>query len=285
MTDGLAGRAIPGGHEVLGPGGVVVALRPNDWETRFFGRRMGRLEVDGSALTALPPAARVDAVSQAASAADRAGYRLVQACLEVTALETAAALEGAGFRLVDSRFEFFTRLDRRRLPRLEPPFGTTGLARGDDRASLLRLAHEGLTTNPGFHSRYKNPEYFTSEETARWFAAWVENGLDDPESLTAVWRVESEPVAFFGLARRADWEGLPHYQSTVTAAAPAVRGHKAQMFLQTTLLDAMPTDEVWMRQVTQLGNTPVFRNNFLLGRRLDRIGLVFFRPGPGSSSS
>jgi hypothetical protein len=281
MTGGLAGRETPGGREVLGPdGGVLLALRPNDWETRFFGRRIGALEVDGAALAALPARARDGAVSQVVAAADRTGYRLVQARLEVAALEAAAALEGAGFRLVDAHMEFLTRLDRRRQPRFEPPFGTTGLARDGDREDLLRLTHECFTANPGLHSRYKDPAYFTPEETARWFAAWLENGLADPGTLTAVWRVEGEPAAFFGFARRGAREGLPLYQSTIMGAAPGARGHKSQVFLQTTLFDALPVDEFWMLSVTQADNAPVFCNTLRLGRRFHRITLTFFRRGP-----
>jgi len=281
MSGGVAGRAGPGSFEVLGgDGGVVLRLRLNEWETRFFERRIGVLEVSPAAFAALPPESRANAVLLAVAAADADGHRLVQAHVDVAAIEVTASLEDAGFRLVDTRVEFLTRLDRRTLPRHEAPFGTVTIAGIEDLPDLLTLAHEGLTRNPGFLSRYKNPDYFTPEETARWFAAWVEHGVGDPGSLTALWRVDGTPAAFFGYARRGERRGLPMYQSTLTVAAEAARGHKAQIFLQTPLFAAMPTDEFWVGQVTQLTNTPVYRNNFVLGRRLHRVSLTFFRRGP-----
>jgi hypothetical protein len=281
MSGGLTGRYSPAGFEVAGPDGrAVAAVRPNDWETRFFGRRFGLLETQAALLASLPVEARERAVALAAAAADEDGYHLLQAQIDVRSLEVAAALEATGFRLVDTRVKFLTRVDRRRAPRHDPPLGVAGLARAEDRDALLALAQEGLTANPGFHSRYKDRAYFTPEETSRWFTAWVENDLADPETLLAVWRVEEGPVAFFGYAHRGQREELPLYQSTLAVAAPHRQGHKAHIFLQTTLFDAMPADEFWVWGATQLTNGPVIRNNVALGRRLERIQLVFFRRGP-----
>ncbi|MFH1331523.1 MAG: hypothetical protein ABIJ48_12875 [Actinomycetota bacterium] len=281
MSGGLTGRRGPGGFEVVGPDDrVVAAVRPNDWETRFFGRRFGLLETEAALLASLPFDAREHAVALAASAADEDGYHLLQAQADVRSLEVAAALEVAGFRLVDTRVEFLTRLDRRLAPRHDPPFGVAGPAGPQDRDALLALVQEGLTTNPAFRSRYKDPAFFTPEETSRWFAAWVDGDLADPKTLSAVWRVEEGPAAFFGYARRGEREGLPLYKSTLAVVARSRQGHKAHIFLQTALFDAMPADEFWVRGATQLTNGPVIRNNIALGRRLDRIELTFFRRGP-----
>jgi hypothetical protein len=277
-----AARRLPGGCEVLGPDGrVALTLRPNEFETGFFGRGVGVLEMDASALAALPSQDRRHAVALATAVADEEGYWLVQAQVEARSLELAAALEEAGFRLVDTRVEFRTCLDRRRLPRHEPPFGTAGTARSEDRDALLALVHEGLTRNPAFHSRYKNPDYFSADDTDRWFTAWVDADLADPGTVVAVWRLDEGPAAFFGLRRHGEHEGLPLYKSTLAVAASHHRGNKAHIFLQTTLFDALPADEFWMRSVTQLTNGPVIRNNVALDRRLDHIALVFFRRNPG----
>jgi hypothetical protein len=282
VSSGPATRRLPGGCEVCGPDGrTALALRPNEFETRFFGRRIGVLEMDAAALAALPLQDRRRAAAVAAAVADDEGYSLVQAQVDAGSLELAAALEEAGFRLVDTRVEFRTRLDRRRLARHEPPFGTAGTARPEDRDTLLALAYGGLTRNPAFHSRYKNPDYFSADETARWFAAWVDTDLTDPGTVVAVWRLDEGPAAFFGLRRHGEHEGLPLYKSTLAVAASHHRGHKAHVFLQTTLFDALPVDEFWMRSVTQLTNGPVIRNNVALDRRLDQIALVFFRRSPG----
>ena len=260
-----------------------MVLQPNEWETAFFGRCIGSLIIDAAGLAARSPQERDEAVAAEVTAADAAGYALLQARLDVRALDLAASFEQAGFRLVETRIEFLTRLDRRTAPRHASPFGSTALAGPEHREALLALVDEGLTHNPDFHSRYKNPAYFSPEETARWFAAWVDNDLADPETRVAIWLAPEGPIAFFGLARSGEHGALPLYKSTLAVAAAPSRGHKAHIFLQTVLFDALPHDEFFMRSVTQMTNGPVIRNNIALGRRLDRIELVFFRAGAGAT--
>ncbi len=256
-------------------GTTVAALEPNEWETSFFGRRLGRLSVVAQAAAALSPGGWREAVSLAAAEAD--SYDLVQVHLDVRRLPLAPALEEAGFRLVDTRISFVTRLDRRSLVRYEPPLGHVGPASPGDLPALLDLAHRRLTHNPRFHSRYKDRDYFTPQEATRWFAAWVENDLADPGSRLAVWRIEGRVEGFFGYRRQEDREGLPFYKSSLAAVEDARRGQKAHLFLQTALFDGMPTDLFWVDNTTQLGNWPVIHNHLLTGRRLDRIELTFFR--------
>jgi hypothetical protein len=276
MTQVASRRDASGRYTVLGPSGVTIAtLEPNQWETRFFGRRMGCLALAAEAAAALEPPAWQQAVSLIAAESD--AYDLVQIHLDVRPLALAPALEDVGFRLVDTRISFLTRLDSSSVARYEPPVGVVRPARPGDLADLLVLTHRRLTHNPGFHSRYKTPAFFTPEETARWFTAWVENDLADPRSRMAVWVVDGRPVGFFGYQRQDDREGLPFYKSTVAAVDEDRGGQNAHMFLQTILFDGMPAGELWVENTTQLTNSPIIHNNLLLGRRLDRIELTFFR--------
>lgn len=236
---------------------------------------MGGLAIGAEGAQALQPEVWRQAVSLLAGEAD--AYELVQLHLDVRHLGLAPALEEAGFRLVDTRIAFVTRVHRGRVARYRPPIGEVRLAGPGDQAALLALADQGLTRNPGFHSRYKNPAYFTAEEGERWFAAWVENDLADPTSLVAVWDIDAHPVGLFGYARRGEREGLPFYRGTLIAVDPRRRGNKAQLVMETYLYDEMPSEEFWVENVTQLTNTPAFRNYLALGKRLDRIELTFFR--------
>lgn len=273
-------REGPGVLTVTDPGGVpLVALEPNEWESRFFARRMGKLSIVAEPAADLPPGGWREAVRLAAAEAD--SYDLVQLHLDVRHLALAPVLEEAGFRLVDSRISFVTRLDRRLLERPQPPMGEVRLATPQHLPELLALTQRSLTDNPGFHSRYKNPAYFTHEEASRWFAAWLESGLADPTTLIAVWHLEGRAVGFFGYQRVGEREGLFFYKSTLAAVDESRRGHKAHIFMQTTLFDHMPGDEFWVQSTTQLSNTPVIRNNLRLGRRLDRVELTFFRTPRG----
>jgi hypothetical protein len=265
---------------VHGPGGSRLAtVAANDWETRFFQRSIGRLTINAEAATDLSPPRWREAARLIAAAAD--AYRLVQAHLDIRHLPLAPALEQEGFRLVDTRISFVTRLDRRRLERLRPPIGAVRFASAQDLPQLLSLAQRRLTDNPAFHSRYKDPSYFTAEETARWFAAWVENDLADPRSQMALWEIEGRVVGFFGYQRQGENGGLPFYKSTVAAVEEELRGQKAHLFLQTPLFEGLSTDEFWVQNTTQLTNSPIIHNNLVIGRRLDRIELTFFRTPAG----
>lgn len=256
-------------------GNPVVAVEPNEWETRFFARPIGRLLVYPEPARALPLPGWQQAVALAAAEAD--AYRLVQVHVEVGFLSLVPALEEAGFRLVDTRISFLTRLDRRSLPRYEPPVGLVRSASPDDLPDLLDLARRRLTENPGFHSRYKDNRYFTAQESARWFAAWVENDLADPDGRLFLWQVDGRLQGFFGCQRQIDREAVPFYKSTLAAVEEAHRGLKAHLFLQTAIFESLPTDEFWMQNTTQLANAPVIHNHVLGGRHIDRVELTFFR--------
>lgn len=266
----------PGHATAIGPGGATVAtLEPNDWETEFFGWPIGRLVVALEEASRLPTGEWPRAVGLLAIAAD--AFRLTQTHLDVRHLRLAPALEEAGFRLVDTRISFVTRLDRRALRRFRPSTGRVRLAVQGDLPRLLALTRARLTDNTDFHSRYKDPTYFTPEEAARWFDAWVKNNLGDPRGHIAVWEVEGGVVGFFGYQQRGEREGLPLYKSTLAAVEEARRGQKAHLFLQTSLFDEMPADEFWVENTTQLTNSPIIHNSILLGRRIDRVELTFFR--------
>lgn len=273
---------IAGGLEIRLPGGsLAAALTPNDWETRFFERPIGALQIMWDEAVRLDKAEWGRAVAGLAAAADAAGHCLVQCHLDVRGLGLAPALEDNGFRLVDTRITFFTQIDRRAGPRFEPHTGTLRLAGGDDLAALLALTHQGLTHNPRFHSRYKDRAYFTAEESARWFEAWVRHDLADPQSLVAVWEAEGRAVGFVGYARRGERDGIPVYKGTLAAIDPAWQGKRGHLGMLTFLFDRMAADELWIESATQLTNTPIFRNHLVTGKRLDRIELTYFRRPQG----
>ncbi|MBN2114435.1 MAG: hypothetical protein JW785_09950 [Acidimicrobiia bacterium] len=271
-------HALAGGLEICLPGGSpAAALTPNDWETRFFGRPIGALQVMWDEAVRLDNAEWGRAVAALVAAADAAGHRLVQCHLDVRGLGLAPALEDAGFRLVDTRVTFFTQIDRRAVPRFEPQAAGLRLAGPPDLPDLLALTRRGLTDNPGFYSRYKNRAYFTPEESARWFEGWVRNDLADPGSMVVIWEVEGRAVGFLGYTRRGERDGLPIYKGTLAAVDPGWQGRQAHLTMTTFVYDRLPADEVWIENTTQLTNTPIFRNHLVTGKRLDRIELTYFR--------
>jgi hypothetical protein len=238
---------------------------------------MGLLEMAWEPATCLAAADWLHALRQLAAAADDTGLWLVQAHLDVRGLQLAAGLEEVGFRLVDTRMIFITRIDRRVAPRVESEVGTVALADDTDLPDLLRITHHQLAANPSFYSRYKNRDYFSPEESERWFAAWTRNDIGDPKARTAVWRVEGRLVGFFGQRRWGEYEDLPFYKGTLTAIEPAWRGRQGHLMMQSFVYCQLPVDEFYVENATQLTNAPVFYNHVKARRRLDRVELTYFR--------
>lgn len=258
---------------------TLATLQPNDWETDFFGRLMGGLQVETRAALLLPTADWQAITQEVSRAADERSFAMVQCHLDVRALPLIPALENVGFRLVDTRITFVTRMDRRDVQHFEPPFGELDHAREEDLPALLALTHQGFTNNPRFFSRYKERAWFTEQDSERWFAAWIENHLTDTASLFGIWRMDGEAVSYFLYSRKNDLEGLPFYKGMLTTVDPAIQGHKAHLFLQSWLYDQMPSDEFWLDNTTQLTNTPILRNHVISKKRLEHIDLTFFRKG------
>jgi hypothetical protein len=78
VSGGPAARRLAGGREVCGPDGrTALTLGPNEFETRFFRRRTGVLEMDAAAPAALPPQDRRRATALVDAVADGEGYSLM----------------------------------------------------------------------------------------------------------------------------------------------------------------------------------------------------------------
>jgi hypothetical protein len=210
-------------------------------------------------------------------AADDAGHWVVECHLGVGDFSAAAALEHAGFRLVDSRMRFVTRLTVGDIPDTRLSRGRVLDASPADRDRIVELTHEGFTHNDRFTSRFKNPEYFSVDESRRYYEAWIDNSAFGEDSASAVFEVDGRIAGYFVYQVSGTRDDLPVVKGILAAVEPAQRGANAHLAMQAHLYRKLGFDEWYLDNTTQLTNLPVIRNHMRSGKLLEEVVLTFYR--------
>lgn len=261
-------------------GGVAFTLAVKEWETDFFGRRFASLtsERTGEDTPALDEACA--ALGELSRAADVGGFAVSECHVDLRDFWLAAPLETVGFRLVDSRMRFLTRFAIADIPDIEPSRGVILDASPEHRGRIVELTHDGFTENDRFVSRFKNPVYFTLEESRRYFEAWIDNTAFDDDSASAVFVVDGRVVGYYIYQARDTYDGLPVVKGILTAVEPEHRGANAQLAMQAYLYRKLGFAEWYLDNTTQLTNVPVIRNHIRSSKQLEELVLTFYRlPG------
>jgi len=255
--------------------------RAKPWDTEFFSRPVASLFLERADRGALAPHALGEGIREICRAADSAGIELLECHLDLREFPAAALLEGLGFRLVDSRIRFLSHGSRDRIEAPHAGVGSVTSARPEDRDRIIALTHAGFTDNERFVSRFKNPDYFSPEETRRYFEAWIENTAFGEGSYTAVYRVEGRIVGYYIYQARGQEAGLPLVKGILTAVEKAHRGQNAQQRMQAYLYEQLGFDEWIIDNTTQLTNAAVIRNHIGANKHLEEIVLTFYRKRGG----
>jgi hypothetical protein len=248
-----------------------------EWDSAFFDRPIGTLTWSGGPLLNQTRSADRAALRELCVSVDEAGYRLVECQVNVSEFAAAGCVESAGFRLVDSRLRFLTRWRPAETDPVDPSWGRIRAATVEDRERIIELTHEGFTYNDGFDSRFKNPEYFSIEETRRYYEAWIDSTAYADDAVTAVFEVEGEVVGYYIYQVRGTHEGLPVVKAVLTTVARAQRGAGAHLAMQSFLYRRLGLVECYLDNVTQLGNVAVIRNHMRSGKRYEQTALTFYR--------
>jgi hypothetical protein len=247
------------------------------WETEFFGRTFGSLSWETAEPGPFPFGPAADAFRSLGRAADAAGYRVVECHSGIGDFAAAAALEHAGFRLVDSRMRFVTRLTVDGIPDTRPSLGCILDASPAHRDRIIELTHEGFTHNDRFTSRFKNPEYFSLDESRRYYEAWIDNSAFGEGSASAVFEVDGRIAGYFVYQESGTRDGLPVMKGILAAVEPAHRGANAHLAMQVHVYRKLGFDEWYVDNTTQLTNLPVIRNHMRSGKHLEEVVLTFYR--------
>ncbi len=141
-------------------------IRELTWDSQFFKRKIGRL-------TKVPPD---DVLQKLIRRALKENYLYLTCRFDLTSISTIQHLEKHGFYMTDLGVVW----ERRSDPLLEPMI----LVRGADikDAPMLKKISRGLFKN----SRFYNDPFFTNDEAARLYRAWIDNSLKDKEIKTFV---------------------------------------------------------------------------------------------------
>lgn len=273
--------ASPGDEQLrLETPGAVFTIAAKAWDSAFFGRPISSFSVERSA--PVDPAALAATLHLACEAADEVGAGLLECHLDSRDFVLAAALEEVGFRLVDSRAEFLSRMTMADVPASKVSRGSIAVAESAQTDRLLELIHLGFTDNDRFVSRFKNPEYFTPTESRRYFEAWLKNTAFKPESETAIFVVDDRIVGFYIYLRQGSYQDLPVLKGILTAVEPEHRGANAQLAMQAFLYPRFGIEAWYLDNTTQITNVPVIRNHIRSNKWLEKVVLTFYRKPGGS---
>lgn len=256
---------------------LVASLSEKEWDSEFFGRRIASLSLDHGELPRLAPDALRPALGSLVAWADGHDFELVETQLDVLGVSLVPLLEELGFRLVDTKITFLSRLSKAQIPEYPSVPGRISFAQRSHLESILELTHDGFSNNPEFVSRYHNPAYFSAEETRRYFTAWIKNHLGREGAYFVVWELQGKVVGYYIYRRDGDHEGVPKYKGILCTIAPEARGMKGHLAMQSFLYSYIPDDPFWVDNTTQLNNYAVIKNHVFSQKSFERMVLIFFR--------
>jgi ribosomal protein S18 acetylase RimI-like enzyme len=275
---GATSEGDPRLHVTRSPDGrITLGLSELAWETEFFGRRFGRLEAEGEGVHDVEADAIVQALKDTLSFGDQNGFDVIEVQLDMSWLHYMHLFEDNGFRLVDTKVRFLTEMTNEGTDDLPVPEGELGFASTDMKEEILNLTHSAFTDNPSFKSRFNNNRFFTRSDTERYYAAWIENYLGDPDTLFAVMRDEGKVVGYLVYTKTGEHKGKPLYKAALIAVAPEHRGRRIYSAMVSFVYRHFPVSEAYLDMTTQLSNLSTIRNLIKAQRNLDTIHLIFYR--------
>jgi hypothetical protein len=261
-------------------GSLVLRLSELAWETEFFGRRFGRLEIEGEGIHDLEATAIDQALKDTLSFGDENGFDVIEAQLDISWLHQMYLFESNGFRLVDTKVRFLALITRERigdLPVPEGPEGEIGFASADMKEEILSVTHSAFTNNPSFKSRFNNERFFTKSDMQRYYTASIEKCLGDPYALFAVAMDEGKVAGYTAYTKTGEHKGKPLYKAAWAAVAPEYRGRRIYFTTASFVQRHLPESGAYLEMTTQLSNLTTLRNLIKAQRNLDNIQLIFYR--------
>jgi hypothetical protein len=153
-----------------GPRRAVAVARALDWETRFFGVSMGRIEYVLSG----DDEVRGHAIRSALDALRERGVDHVSARADVADVALTGMFEAAGFRMKDALVTYTTR------PRKEPPrdvreVGTIREFRPEDRDPLLAITADAYRA---FRGRFHLDPHLPADRCDAFYVEWARQSMN-----------------------------------------------------------------------------------------------------------
>jgi hypothetical protein len=164
-------RTAPGHIAILAgeaDAATIALCRPLEWDTRFFGVPMGRID-----WLLRGPSASVAGLTEVIWASlDRlreTGIRHVAARVDVADMDAVAALESAGFRLMDALVTYFTH-PRGPAPTMVREVGRVRPFAPRDLDEVLAITEDAYR---GFRGRFHLDSHLPPERSAAFYLEWA----------------------------------------------------------------------------------------------------------------
>jgi ribosomal protein S18 acetylase RimI-like enzyme len=247
------------------------------WETKFFGRRFGKLELSASQEDAFDAGKYTETVNDVVTFADKQGYDIIDLHLNTSWFNLIPFFEDSGFRLVDTKLTFITLMNKADIQEIPNPAGEILFASDDMKNQLLDLTHKCFTHNPEFYSRFKNRFYYSTEDTERYYSAWIENHLGDGKSLFAVMIDANKLIGYLLYKNIGKLRQRELYKGVLVAVHPGYRRKRVHLSLQSFAYRHFLEDEFYLDTTTQITNIPTIRNYIKSKKALDRVEMIFYR--------
>jgi hypothetical protein len=259
----------------------LAQLEENQWESRFFARRQALASIDSEALSQDGDGLLEDLLASLGSAADELGYDLTELRIDIRNSTALPRVEEAGFRLVESRVTLTRLVEKASVEELPFPGGRVRRAHPTDMQAMAELTSSSLVHEPGFHSRFKNPSYFAPRDAERYYAAWVDNFVDNPDFDGAVIEVEERVAGFQLYARVEPYQGETRYRGVLSIIAADFRGSNGLAVLHSFIYRNLPEDRFYWEGLTQLTNFSAITSRLRSGGHIVRIEHIFYRRREG----
>ncbi len=205
-------------HETFIPGSPPspnpVGLKPLDWDTEFFGARMGELGLASTTKVPNAGSARTKDMelglrTRIAEAAER-GYAHLIYRVPADDMPSIWAAETGGLKLVDVGIDSTFHFDRVPLP--EPLDGITiRPSRDEDVPALRDLAGDAFVV-----SRYAADPFFSREAVVAFYRQWVTNLHNGLAQAVLVCEIDGVPAGFVACAVNGDEGRIPLIATRVT---------------------------------------------------------------------
>lgn len=255
----------------------IASLKINDWQTDFFNRKFGVLNIDHEIMSLLDTKDIVYILDTLDLYAGEKGYGLIELQCNISAISMIPVFEEKGFRLVDTHITFTAFIEKPISFEFSSKTKNISFATQNDIKDILSLTHKSFTNNPFFFSRYKNLHYFTPEETERYYSAWINNYWEDGDTLFSVIKIDQRVVGYTFFSPWGFKDGEKLYKAILSAVDPEYRGQKAQLVMETFLYHHIPEDRFYLARTTQLTNFPAIKNHIRSQKKLGEIKLIFYR--------
>ena len=248
---------------------MAFLVRKN-WDSEFFNR-----EIFACDLNYAIGSSDVEALALEIESLSRLDRPLIEARVRSEFFSNIPFLENIGFRLVDSRLEFRTKTYRRDFTLNNLPTGLRWF-HADDWDEVQKLTIAQFVDNPKFKSRFNNRNYFTRDESVRYYLQWHRLALENEHPLFCVWETNSVVSGFYTIVRKSTPTNHVDYKIGLVAVRPGSEPSGMGNQMQFWIFQNSPDDEWTSINSPALTNLPALKNNIRAAKELAYAEIYLF---------